>query len=56
MTRFEYPNLPQETAFDDAVKDVDGIIHTASPVHLGSGEPSGKLKLTCITCLNISSI
>ncbi|KAJ3903133.1 D-lactaldehyde dehydrogenase [Lentinula edodes] len=33
-------DIAKETAFDDAVKDVDGIIHTASPVHLGSGKPS----------------
>jgi nucleoside-diphosphate-sugar epimerase len=29
----------QPTAFDEAVKDVDGIAHTASPFHLNAVEP-----------------
>ncbi|KAJ3713716.1 hypothetical protein DFJ43DRAFT_1134922 [Lentinula guzmanii] len=33
-------DIVSETAFDIAVKNVDGIIHTASPVHLGGGEPN----------------
>ncbi|KAJ4485402.1 D-lactaldehyde dehydrogenase [Lentinula aciculospora] len=33
-------DIAKETAFDDAVKNVDGVVHTASPVHLGGGEPN----------------
>lgn len=31
----------QDGAFDDAVRDVDGIIHMASPVDSSSVEPDG---------------
>lgn len=31
----------QPGAFDEAVKDVDAAIHTASPVGLPEGDPSG---------------
>lgn len=30
-------------AFDEAVINVDAIIHTASPVGLFGGDPSGKI-------------
>ncbi|KAJ3770732.1 D-lactaldehyde dehydrogenase [Lentinula raphanica] len=33
-------DIATEGAFNEAVKDVDGIIHTATPVHLGAREPS----------------
>ena len=33
-------DIAQEGAFDDAVKGVEGIIHTASPVHLNADDPS----------------
>ncbi len=33
-------DLDQDDAFDDAVKGVEGIIHTASPVHLDAVDPS----------------
>ena len=31
----------QEGAFDQAVIDVDAIIHTASPVNLNTDDPQG---------------
>lgn len=33
----------QEGAFDEAVKDVDLIEHTAAPVHLGAVEPDEQI-------------
>lgn len=37
-------DLEKEGAFDNAVKDVDGVLHTASPFHFNvEGDPQGKL-------------
>ncbi|KAG7443070.1 D-lactaldehyde dehydrogenase [Guyanagaster necrorhizus] len=37
---FAVGDISKRGAFDDAVKGVDAIIHTASPVHLSADEPS----------------
>ncbi|KAI0635005.1 NAD-P-binding protein [Trametes polyzona] len=34
------PDMTQEGAFDQAVKEVDAIVHIASPVHLDADDPS----------------
>lgn len=39
---FEVPDFLAEGAFDQAVKDVDAIVHTATPVHLGADDPDGE--------------
>jgi hypothetical protein len=31
----------QENAFDEAVREVDGIVHTASPFHFKADDPNG---------------
>ena len=36
-------DIAQEGSFDDAVKGVEGIIHTASPVHLNADDPSERI-------------
>jgi hypothetical protein len=33
---------PQTGAYNEAVKGVDAIVHTASPVHLDAKDPKGK--------------
>ncbi|KAJ7686708.1 D-lactaldehyde dehydrogenase [Mycena rosella] len=38
-------DMNTEGAFDDAVKGVQGIIHTASPVHLDASHPKGKITM-----------
>ena len=46
--RLEYYNVPDflvPGAFDEAVKDTDAIIHTATPVTLKAGDPEGKRQL-----------
>ncbi|KAF4623189.1 hypothetical protein D9613_001339 [Agrocybe pediades] len=37
------PDIVKEGAFDEFVKDVEGILHTASPFHSNVKEPEGKL-------------
>lgn len=36
--------LKQEGAFDEAVKGVDAIEHTASPFHMNADDPDGTLR------------
>ena len=36
------PDMMQQGAFDEAVKGVDAIVHTASPVHIDADDPNGK--------------
>ncbi len=45
--RFDLKVHVKSGAFDDAVKGVDAIIHTASPVRLYADDPSGTLRLPC---------
>lgn len=33
--------LEQDSAFDEAVKGVDAVVHTASPVHVSAVDPQG---------------
>ncbi len=35
--------IRQDGAFDKAVQDVDGVIHTASPVVLTAVDPEGEI-------------
>ena len=35
--------MSQDGAFDDVVRGVDGIVHTAGPVNLMIDEPDGEL-------------
>lgn len=47
---------PQANAFDEAVKEVDGIIHLASPVSFTVDDPQGELFLDrCCICLYFDS-
>lgn len=47
LTSFEYvlvPDVEVEGAFDEAVKGIDGIEHTASPFHFNCTEPDQLIK------------
>ena len=37
------PDIITPGAFDEAVKDIDAIIHAASPTHLEADDPDGTI-------------
>jgi hypothetical protein len=45
----------QEGAFDEAVKDVDAIEHTASPFHYNVDDPQGTLFPSTHLCKALTS-
>jgi hypothetical protein len=46
----------QEGAFDEAVKDVDAIEHTASPFHYNVDDPQGTSFLSIRFCWALTSM
>ena len=41
------PDITVSGAFDEAVKGVDAIEHTASPFHFKADDPSGECAVLC---------
>ncbi|KAK0187889.1 D-lactaldehyde dehydrogenase [Armillaria mellea] len=48
-------DISESGAFDDAVRGVDAIIHTASPVHLSADDPSELIDPACWSALKNGS-
>lgn len=45
----EVPDMAVEGAFDDAVRDVDAILHVASPVTISVDDPDGNIQSLCFS-------